>query len=140
MNVALPYQLLADLVLCLHFAFVVFVVLGLVLVVAGNLRGWRWVNSLWFRVSHLAAIFAVVMESWFGVVCPLTDLEMWLRTRAQATTYTGSFIEHWVQDILFYSAPTWVFALAYTAFGVAVAAAWWYFPPRRGSVKYRNQL
>ena len=135
MNVALPYQLLADLVLCLHFAFVVFVVAGLVLIVVGNLLGWKWVNSFWFRFAHLAAIVAVVLESWFGVVCPLTDLEMWLRARAQETTYAGSFIEHWVQSILFYSAPPWVFALAYTAFGAAVAAAWWYFPPGRGSVK-----
>ena len=135
MNGAVPYQLFADIVLCLHFAFVVFVVAGLVLIVVGNLLGWKWVNSFWFRFAHLAAIVAVVLESWFGVVCPLTDLEMWLRARAQETTYAGSFIEHWVQSFLFYSAPPWVFALAYTAFGAAVAAAWWYFPPGRGSVK-----
>lgn len=132
MNVALPYQLLADIVLCLHLAFVAFVVLGLVAIVAGNLRGWRWVNSYWFRATHIAAICAVVMESWLDYVCPLTTIEMWLRAKAQTTTYAGSFIEHWFQTILFYSAPPWVFALAYTAFGVAVAAAWWYFPPVSG--------
>jgi len=61
------YQLLADMVLVLHVAIVAFVVIGLVLIVAGNLRGWRWVNALWFRLAHLAAIAIVVAESWIGM-------------------------------------------------------------------------
>jgi hypothetical protein len=44
MSESLPYQLLADLVLTLHFALVAFVVGGLVLVIVGNLIGWRWVD------------------------------------------------------------------------------------------------
>ncbi|MDO9008959.1 MAG: DUF2784 family protein, partial [Thiobacillus sp.] len=50
-----PYQLLADAVLFVHLAFVVFVVGGLVFIVVGNWRDWRWVRSLWFRLAHLAA-------------------------------------------------------------------------------------
>lgn len=125
----LPYQLLADAVLTLHVAVVVFVVAGLVLVVVGNFRNWRWVNSISFRLAHLGAIAVVVAETWMGVICPLTTLEMWLRARAHATTYGGSFIEHWVQRILYYDAPSWVFTLGYTLFGALVIATWWYFPP-----------
>lgn len=125
------YPLLANLVLALHVAIAVFVVLGLVLVVAGNLRGWGWVNRLWFRLAHLAAIAFVAAESWFGMVCPLTTLEMWLRTKAGAPTYAGGFIEHWLQYLLYYDAPPWVFTLAYSLFGLAVLATWWWFPPRR---------
>lgn len=135
MNEAVAYQLLADAVLALHVAIVVFVVVGLVLIIAGNLRDWPWVNSAWFRVAHALAIAIVVAEAWFGFVCPLTTLEMWLRAKAQATTYTGSFIEHWLQRILYYDAPGWVFTLAYSLFGLAVLATWWLFPPefrRRG--------
>jgi polyferredoxin len=125
----LPYQLLADVVLSLHVAIVAFVVGGLVLVVAGNLRAWRWVNALWFRLAHLAAIAVVVAEAWFGAACPLTSLEMWLRAKARTSTYAGSFIEYWLQRILYYEAPTWVFTVGYSLFGVVVAATWWYFPP-----------
>ena len=64
--------LFADAVLVLHFLFIVFVVGGLVLVVVGNLRSWRWVNTWWFRLAHLAAIGVVVAEAWLGVMCPLT--------------------------------------------------------------------
>lgn len=118
-------------VLSLHVAVVVFVVGGLALIIVGNLRAWRWVNVLWFRLAHLAAIAVVVAQAWFGAVCPLTSLEMWLRANARATTYAGSFVEHWLQSILYYAAPGWVFTLGYSLFGFVVAATWWYFPPRR---------
>lgn len=126
----MPYQLLADAVLSLHVALALFVVGGLALIIAGNLAGWRWVNVLWFRLTHLGAITVVVAESWLRVACPLTSLEMWLRAHAHASTYTGSFIEHWLQRLLYYDAPGWVFTAAYTLFGLLVVASWWYFPPK----------
>jgi hypothetical protein len=125
----MPYRLLADAVLVLHAAFVAFVVLGLVAIIAGNLRRWAWVNQLGFRVGHLAAIAVVVAQTWLEILCPLTGLEMWLRARAGEDTYAGGFIQHWLQAVLYYDAPAWVFAAAYTLFGLAVAACWWYFPP-----------
>ena len=129
----MSYQLLADVVLATHFAIVVFVIGGLVLVVVGNWRGWSWVNQWWFRLAHLAAIVIVVSQAWLGVVCPLTTLESWLRVKAGEAVYETSFIEHWITRILFYEAPAWMFTAAYTAFGLAVVAAWWRFPPgRRG--------
>ena len=130
MNAPLPYELLADVVLSLHVAIVVFVVGGLVFIITGNLRAWHGVNKLWFRVAHLTAIAVVVVEAWFDAACPLTTFEMWLRAQARATTYAGSFIQYWLQHILYYEAPAWVFALGYSVFGLVVVATWWYFPPR----------
>ena len=127
----MPYQVLADAVLVLHLGIVVFIVAGLVLVVAGNVRGWRWVNAWWFRLAHLAAIGVVVAQAWLGQVCPLTTLEVWLRGRSGQPVYAGSFVAHWVQRILFYDAPPWAFTLAYTLFGLLVIAVWWRFPPLR---------
>lgn len=122
-------QLLANAVLVLHVAIVSFVVGGLVAVIAGNLRHWRWANNLWFRLAHLVAISIVVAEAWLGIACPLTTLEMWLRSQASASVYPGGFIAHWLQQLLYYDAPLWVFALLYSAFGLLVVATWWYFPP-----------
>jgi len=126
------YRMLADAVLVLHLGVVLFVVGGLALIVAGNLRAWFWVNGLWFRLAHVAAIGVVVAQAWLGQACPLTTLESWLRVRAGSPPYSRSFIEHGVQRILFYEAPPWAFTLAYTVFGLLVVAAWWYFPPRHG--------
>jgi hypothetical protein len=126
----LPYQLLADLVLVLHAAVVLFVVGGLLLVIAGNAwRRWPWVNAPAFRLAHLASIGFVVVEAWVGATCPLTTLEMALRLRAGTSVYDGSFIQHWLQRLLYYEAPAWVFVLAYSLFGLLVVVTWWYFPP-----------
>lgn len=130
MNVTLPYPLLANTVLFVHFAVVVFIVGGLAFIIVGHVRDWRWAKARWFRLAHCAAIAVVVVQAWLGAACPLTTLEMWLRTRAREATYSGDFIEHWLQNLLYYEAPTWVFTLAYTLFGLIVAATWWYVPPR----------
>lgn len=125
------WSIAADAVLFLHLCVVIFVVVGLLLIVLGNLLGWRFVNRWWFRLLHLATIAIVVAQAWLGMVCPLTTLELWLRAQAGETTYAGGFIEHWLSRLLYFSAPPWVFTIAYTAFGLLVAAAWWRWPPRR---------
>ena len=121
---------LADAVLLLHFAFVLFVIIGLLLIVAGGLKRWQWVRNGWFRLAHLGAIGVVVAQAWLGRVCPLTTLEMWLRQEAGQAAYEGSFIQHWVGELLYYSAPPWVFVLLYSLFATLVVAAWIVVPPR----------
>lgn len=123
--------LLADALLLLHAGIVLFVVLGLPAVVLGNLRGWSWVNRRRWRLAHLAAIGVVALQAWLGQICPLTTWEMALRAQAGQAVYGGSFVAHWVGRLLYWDLPPWVFVLAYTAFGAAVAAAWWRWPPRR---------
>lgn len=124
------YRVAADLVLYLHVGFVIFVVAGLLLIVVGRFAGWRWVRNGWFRLAHLAAIGIVVLQAWLGMLCPLTILEMWLRERAGDAVYPGSFIAHWVEQILYYDAPAWAFMLSYTAFGLLVLASWIWIRPR----------
>lgn len=130
---AMAYRVLADLVLLLHFAVVIFVVGGLAAVVLGQGRGWTWVRNLPFRLAHLAAIGVVAAQAWLGQVCPLTTLESWLRVQAGGAGYHRGFIEHWVHAVLFHEAPPWVFTLAYTVFALLVALAWWRCPPHRPS-------
>ncbi len=125
------YRALADAVLAAHTGFIIFVVAGLLLILIGGCRGWKWVRNPWFRAAHLAAIGIVVLQAWLGITCPLTILEMALRDRAGDATYDGTFIAHWLRRLVFYQAPLWVFGLAYTLFAAAVAGSWWKFPPRR---------
>jgi hypothetical protein len=131
MDSSTALQIAADAVLLLHALFVVFVVSGLVLILAGGAFGWAWVRVRWFRIAHLAAIGVVVVQSWLGVICPLTTFEMALRTRAGESGYPGSFIAHWVEAFLYYQAPPWVFVVCYTAFGALVIASWFWVRPRR---------
>ena len=121
----------ADTVLILHAGFVLFVVGGLVAIIVGNFLGWVFVNRYWFRGAHLLAILVVVLESWFGIVCPLTALENYARFAAGVDGYSTSFIEHWLGGILFFDLPPWVFVVAYTSFGLLVLLTWWQYPPQR---------
>lgn len=118
--------------LVVHFAIIVFVIGGLIVVLAGNWLEWRWVNGWWFRLAHVGAIGVVIAQSWLGKLCPLTTLESWLRVQAGTSGYTKSFTETWIQRIIFYDAPFWVFTTVYTLFGLLVIAAWWRYPPRDG--------
>jgi hypothetical protein len=125
------YKLAADVVVVLHAAYVSFVVLGQLAILIGIFARWKWVRNAWYRWSHLLAISIVVAESLLGIVCPLTTLEGWLRTRAGHASYRGDFLGHWVHELLFYDAPPWMFTLVYTAFGLLVVATFIMAPPRR---------
>ncbi|GAA3965191.1 DUF2784 domain-containing protein [Allohahella marinimesophila] len=127
------YAYAADAMLLLHVLFVAFVVIGLVLIFIGKFMSWPWVRNLWFRGAHLAGIGIVVIQAWLGVICPLTVWEMQLRAKAGEYSYEGSFIAHWLSELLYYQAPAWVFIACYTIFGVLVVLSWWLVPPRKRS-------
>ncbi len=120
---------LADLILITHVLFVCFVVFGLLAIYLGYFLKWQWVRNRVFRIFHLLAIGFVAVQSWVGAICPLTTWEMALRAEARTETYSGSFIQHWLHSLLFYSAPEWVFITVYTCFATLVFVSWFLVPP-----------
>ncbi|PLW83860.1 DUF2784 domain-containing protein [Kineobactrum sediminis] len=120
----------ADAILILHVLFVCFVLFGLLAIYLGYFLKWQWIRNRAFRIVHLIAIGIVIFQSWVGVICPLTIWEMALREEALSETYSGSFIQHWLQSLLYYSAPEWVFIALYTGFGSLVLASWFIVPPK----------
>ena len=85
------YSLLADLVVLLHFSFVVFAVLGGLLVL-------RWLRCMWLHLP--AAVWAALIE-FQGWICPLTNLENSLRRAAGQRGYESGFVEHYLVPILY---------------------------------------
>jgi hypothetical protein len=81
----------ADAVLIAHFTFVVFVVLGGLLVL-------RWPRVAWVHAP--LALYGAVIE-FAGFVCPLTPLENWLRLRGGEAGYAGGFVEHYIFAALY---------------------------------------
>lgn len=131
------HTLAADVILVMHFAFVLFVVGGLALIWIGHAAKWQWVRNRHFRIAHLAAIVVVAGEALLGITCPLTLWEDALRSNAGSADNPQSFVARWVHRLMFYSAPEWLFAVLYTAFALLVAATFWFIPPRR--VTKKNQ-
>ncbi|QHB56873.1 DUF2784 family protein (plasmid) [Ralstonia solanacearum] len=118
---------LADTVLVLHALVVLFIVGGLIAILAGAALKHDWVRNRAFRLTHLAAIGVVATLALLGLPCPLTVLEDWLRTGAAGPQ---GFVQRWVSAWLYYDLPTWVFATAYAAFLLVVVVTWWRIPPR----------
>lgn len=122
--------MLADALLVLHFAVILFNIGGLILIVIGGVRGWGWVRCPAFRVLHLALIAFIVLQTHLGELCPLTGWEQGLRRSSGRSAYSESFIEHWMSRLIYYDAPWWIFVVAYTAFGIIVVASWVWVRPR----------
>ncbi len=128
-NIMNTYQLLADLVLLVHFLYVLGVLLPVPLILAGKIRGWFWVRNRWFRGIHLLMVLIVVVMAIFDIVCPLTTWEDQLRVKAGMEGYGGSFVEYWITRILFYDFEPWVFELMYTVFSLIIIALFIWVPP-----------
>jgi len=85
------HRVLADIVLVVHFAFILFAVFGGLLV-------FRWKGFAWV---HLPTVVWAALISFAGWICPLTPLEIWLRERGGAIAYRASFIEHYILPVLY---------------------------------------
>lgn len=92
----MAYDLLADLVVLIHFLFVLFSLLGALLVI-------RWRKMMWLHLP--AALWAARIE-FSGRICPLTPLENWLRIRGGGSSYAGDFVGHYLLPLLYPSGLT----------------------------------
>jgi Protein of Unknown function (DUF2784) len=87
----MAFRLLADAIVGLHLAFVVFVVAGGMLVL-------RWPRLAWVHLP--AAAWGIWVEC-AGWICPLTPMENWLRQRGEQEVYTASFVDQYVLPVLY---------------------------------------
>ncbi len=119
--------MLADAVAVVHFLIVLFIVAAVPLVYLGVALRWAWVRRLHWRALHVAATLFVAAESLLGISCPLTVWEDTLRAQRPAT----GFIERWIDQLIFYDAPPWMFTVAYVAFAALDLVTWFVVPPAR---------
>ena len=85
------YRLLTDSVILFHFAFIVFVIFGGLLV-------WKWTRLAWV---HLPSMAWGALNELFGLWCPLTPLENWLRETGGTARYQTGFIEHYIMPVVY---------------------------------------
>ncbi len=85
------YRALADAALVLHLAFILFAVLGGLLVLRR-----RWL--IWL---HLPAVAWGVLIEFAGWICPLTPLENWLRVQGGGEGFRGGFINHYLMSLIY---------------------------------------
>jgi len=106
------YIIAADAVVVVHFGWILFLIGG-----AGIGRRVRWV--MW---THVAALGYSVLLQTFNWICPLTYLELWLWNRTPAGSYSGSFIAHYLEKLIYMDIPRGlVFTLTVVVIGISAA-------------------
>ena len=85
------YRVLADIVVLVHFLFILLVIFG----------GFLVLKRRWFALVHLPAALWGVLIEWSGGVCPLTPLENSLRIKGGEAGYSTSFVEHYLLPIIY---------------------------------------
>ena len=85
------YSYFADLVVLLHACFILFALLGGLLVLWKPLMAW----------CHIPAVLWAAGIEFLGWICPLTPLENMLRTRGGDTGYATGFVEHYIIPLLY---------------------------------------
>lgn len=124
------YTIGADVIVAIHLAFVLFVVLGQLVIGVGVVARWRWVRNFWFRILHLTAILIVASEALLGIACPLTVWEDQLRKAAGQTVTDGTFIGRLSHELLFYDFSEAFFTYCYVGFAALVLLTFVIAPPR----------
>ena len=128
---AVPRMTLAVTILAVHAAIILFNVFGLVAVPLGAIRGWRFVRVRWWRALHIALLGTVALQAVVGRACVLT---LWQAAATEGPASPTPLIMSWVNRLIYWPLPIWVFAVLYLAvFGYAVALLWLVPPTRSGS-------
>lgn len=115
----MAYGIAADLVVLLHFAFILFVVLGGLLLL-------KWPRLAWLHLP--AALWGALIE-FTGWICPLTPLENWLREIGGASGYSGGFVEQYILVLIYPAGLTreiqLFLGLGVLVLNAAIYALWW---------------
>lgn len=117
---------LGQTVLAAHLAVIAFNVAGLVLTPLGAWLGWRFVRIRWWRALHLASLAVTALQAALGRACFLT---LWQGALTGAST--EPLIARWVNGLIYWPLPVWVFATAYIAVFAYAVGLWFWVPPRR---------
>lgn len=122
------YRFAADVVVVVHFAFVLFVVAGAFLALR-----WRWIPWL-----HLPAAAWGALIEFGGWVCPLTPLENALRRAAGEAAYAGGFVERYIIPVMYPSGLTRTLQIALGVIVIVMNAGAYGFVWRRGGLGTRD--
>ncbi len=119
-------MMLAALILAAHLGIIAFNLLGLVVIPLGAWRGWRFVRVPLWRMLHVASLAVVALQAIAGRACFLT---IWQDELAGGAPGHTPLIMRWINSVLFWPLPLWVFGIAYVAVFAFVVLLLWWVPP-----------
>lgn len=133
---------MANLILISHIAYVAFVVVGLLAILAGKYFDWHWVRNPWFRMAHFVAMGLVAVETIIGMTCPLTAWENYFRQLAGQQVVEGDILVAWLRNLIFLPIPDthWVFKVLYLGFLALIVLTLVLVPPNWKKLAFPTRL
>jgi hypothetical protein len=119
-------MLTAQIILALHVLIIAFNVAGLIVIPLGAWAGWRIVRIAWLRLLHLGLLAVVAGQALAGRECILTIWQYDLTGRTAPPLIMG-----WVDRLIFWPLPFWVFTVIYSVAFLYVLALTILVPFRR---------
>jgi hypothetical protein len=120
--------MMIEAILAAHVAVILFNVVGLVAVPIGAICNWRFVHIRWWRVLHVMSLAAVSAQALAGRACFLT---IWQDGLAGSAGPTMPLIMRWINEVVYWPLPLWVFAALYALVFAFALALLWLVPTRR---------
>lgn len=117
----------ADTILILHFLVIIFIISLYFLIPYGYSKNWKFAKNYKIRLAHLMLIFFITLETFLGIICPLTTLENDLRGQL----YSETFISFWISKVIYWDLPTTFFIVVYTIFLIFAIILWLKFLPKK---------
>ena len=123
------YRVLADIVVLVHFLWIVFLFFGALL-------GVRYRAA---KVLHIIGLgYALVLHA-FGWYCPLTHIEIWARRQHEPElAYAGSFVIHYLEELIYFTLPN--SSLLLVTLLLCAFNAWYYLRDRTARKKTRTEI
>lgn len=118
----------AALILAIHLIIIGFNLFGLVAIPLGAWRGWRFVHGPRWRLLHIASLGVTALQALLGRICFLT---LWQGVASEERGAATPLIMHWVNSLIYWPLPLWVFTLIYVLAFAYVLALLWLVPLRR---------
>ena len=113
------FKILADLVVLVHFLWILFLVFGAL---------WGVKNKA-IKITHLSGLFFAILIQVFDWYCPLTHFEFWLRSRHNPSiAYAGSFIIHYMERLVYLEISQTGVLVA--TIGLVIFNSWFYLRKR----------
>ena len=126
--------LMADFILIIHFVIVIYIASWILLIPIAYKINWDIFKNKNLRLIHIILLFFVSLESIFGLTCPLTSIENYLRNIVN----TKTFISYWLETIIYWDLPN-IFFVGLYSLSLMLTIFWWkLFPPKKSLKKKKD--
>ena len=119
----------AGFVLYFHLIIILFIIFGFIVIPLGAKLKWQFIHGFWWRLTHLVSMVVVAIQAVLGKACFLTYIQSDFLQSAGKKGYTVPFIQTYIDRLIYYNFPIWIFSIFYVILFFYTIYLWFVYPP-----------